>query len=279
MSARLELRAEALACDAALFGLDETELPELAAFDSTADELLALELAAAEVAVFEHGQRAGLTESLPAGLADRILAAASEVVAPAPRALRLVEPAPTPSASEPARRPGRPRGAASVAGWLIAAAAIVVAVAGWSRRPPQPPLTPVTQVETPAQEREKLLGLPGTARTPWQATTDEAARGASGDVVWHAGVQKGVMRIAGLAPNERSRSQYQLWIFDETRDEAQPVDGGVFDVGANGEVLVPIEAKLKVGKAKLFAITVERPGGVVVSKRERIVLTATPPAG
>lgn len=277
MSARLEPRAEALACDAALFGLDEAELHELDAFGSLAGEQLALELAAAEVAAYEHEQRTGLTESLPAGLADRIFAAASVVVAaPPPRAPRLVEPAPRPSVS--GRRRTK-RDAAFVAGWLVAAAAIVLAVVGWNRRPPQPPVTPVAQLETPAQQREKLLGLPGTARTPWRATTDEAARGASGDVVWHAGVQKGVMKIAGLAPNERSRFQYQLWIFDETRDEAQPVDGGVFDVGSTGEVLVPIEAKLAVGKAKLFAITVERPGGVVVSKRERIVLTATPPTG
>lgn len=277
MSARLEPRAEALACDAALFGLDEPERHELDAFGSLADEQLALELAAAEVAVYEHEVRAGRAEPLPADLADRVFAAASDVVAaPSPRAPRLAAPTPRPSVVD---RPRSERDAVFVAGWLLAAAAIVLAIVGWNRRPPPPPVTPVAQLETPAQQREKLLGLPGTARTPWQATTDEAARGASGDVVWHAGVQKGVMRIAGLAPNERIRFQYQLWIFDESRDEAQPVDGGVFDVGSNGEVLVPIEAKLKVGKAKLFAITVERPGGVVVSKRERIVLTATPPSG
>ena len=52
----------------------------------------------------------------------------------------------------------------------------------------------------------------------------------------------------------------------------------MFDVtpNARGEVIIPIEAKLAVAKPKLFAITVEKPGGVVVSKRERIVLTASP---
>lgn len=85
------------------------------------------------------------------------------------------------------------------------------------------------------------------------------------------------MRFEGLAHNDPSQFQYQLWIFDDSRDDAHPVDGGVFDVPSSGEVLVPISAKLKVGKAKLFAVTVERPGGVVVSKRERIVLTASPP--
>jgi hypothetical protein len=42
-------------------------------------------------------------------------------------------------------------------------------------------------------------------------------------------------------------------------------------------VIVKIAPKLLVGEAVLFAVTVEAPGGVVVSKRERIVVTAAPP--
>ena len=84
------------------------------------------------------------------------------------------------------------------------------------------------------------------------------------------------MRFANLAPNDPKLSQYQLWIFDKQRDEKYPVDGGVFDVTATGEVIVAISAKLPVGDAVLFAVTVEAPGGVVVSKRERIVVTAAP---
>ena len=54
------------------------------------------------------------------------------------------------------------------------------------------------------------------------------------------------------------------------------VDGGVFDVTSTGEVIVPITAKLRVDDATLFAVTVEQPGGVVVSKREHIVVAAAP---
>ena len=86
------------------------------------------------------------------------------------------------------------------------------------------------------------------------------------------------MRFRGLAPNDSSESQYQLWIFDPTRAdwEAKPVDGGVFDVPDTGEVVVPIDAKLAVAETALFAITIEVPGGVVVSERECPVLTASP---
>ena len=68
-------------------------------------------------------------------------------------------------------------------------------------------------------------------------------------------------------------SQYQLWIFDARRDERYPVDGGVFDAAADtAEVIVPIDAKIEVGTPVLFAVTVEKPGGVAVSNRKRIVL-------
>jgi anti-sigma-K factor RskA len=83
------------------------------------------------------------------------------------------------------------------------------------------------------------------------------------------------MRFAGLAPNDRAKWQYQLWIFDKARDERYPVDGGVFDIPANGgDVLIPIRARLAVGEAVLFAVTIEKAGGVVVSGRERIAVLA-----
>jgi hypothetical protein len=40
---------------------------------------------------------------------------------------------------------------------------------------------------------------------------------------------------------------------------------------------VPIDPRLPIGKPTLFAITVEKPGGVVVSKRERLPLLAQVP--
>ena len=64
--------------------------------------------------------------------------------------------------------------------------------------------------------------------------------------------------------------------FKDTRIDWQvtPVDGGVFDVDSSGSVTIPIDAKLKVDSPYLFAITVEKPGGVVVSSRERLALVA-----
>lgn len=252
MSTR-DRRIETLASDAVLFGLDARERRELDDLGPDQAMRLELELVAAEVAVAAFMENAVAAEPLPEALAARLREGARGA-APMPRR-RVLN-----------------------AGWILAAAAILVAVAGWTRRVPSPTAPGVSADAHPAaaRERAELLALPGTSTTTWKATADAAGAGASGDIVWHSGVQRGVMRFQGLAPNEPSRSQYQLWIFDAARDEATPVDGGVFDVGSNGELLVPVTAKLRVGSAKLFAITVERPGGVVVSKRERIVLTASP---
>lgn len=131
---------------------------------------------------------------------------------------------------------------------------------------------------SPATARERLVTQAGDVlRVPWKTTEDPLASSVTGDVVWSRAQQEGYMRFRGLPPNDASVSQYQLWIFDATRAEweAKPVDGGVFDVTAGGEVVVPIHAKLEVRDAKLFGVTLEVPGGVVVSKREHLLVVAS----
>ena len=93
-----------------------------------------------------------------------------------------------------------------------------------------------------------------------------------GDVVWSNRRQSGFMRLAGLPANRRSAEQYQLWIVDPSRDE-HPIDGGVFDVPAGvDEIVVPIDAKLPVDAPKVFALTLEQVGGVVVSDGPLLVV-------
>jgi len=165
----------------------------------------------------------------------------------------------------PIRAPGR----AAWAPWLVAAAAVALALISWLRpmsAPAPPPLE---------QQFAALRAAPETVRLEWTALDDPAAQGAAGEVLWNSEQQRGFMRFAGLAPNDPATQQYQLWIFDATRSEARPVDGGVFDIPAGGEVVVPINAKLPVGEAAAFAVTVEPPGGVVVSDRSRLALLAS----
>jgi hypothetical protein len=112
----------------------------------------------------------------------------------------------------------------------------------------------------------------------WTPTEDPYARTASGDVVWSDARQEGYMRFTGLPSNDPTHEQYQLWIFDSAQDQRYPIDGGVFDIPATGgQAIIPINPKLHVVHATLFAITVEKPGGVVVSTRKRLPLLAKTP--
>lgn len=176
-----------------------------------------------------------------------------------------VDPAPAEVAT------GMSRGWMGRLGWYAAAASLVIAVVGWWPReaghvsPAQPSLASVEEA-------------PDAIELEWQPTDDPAADGAGGRLVWSDRRQQGYMSFLGLAPNDPAESQYQLWIFDAERED-YPVDGGVFNIpeDAEGEVIVPIRAKLPVFDPSLFAVTVERPGGVVVSDRSRITVVAEPP--
>ncbi len=138
---------------------------------------------------------------------------------------------------------------------------------------------PVLQTPTPqptdVQKREQLLAsAKDTLKAEVAKADPKSPNEISGDIVWSGSEQKGYIRFRGLPANDSSKSTYQLWIFDEAQDEKYPIDGGVFDVNKDGEVIIPIDAKINVKNPKMFAITKEKPGGVVVSDRTGIVAIA-----
>ncbi|MEM8713433.1 MAG: anti-sigma factor [Planctomycetota bacterium] len=161
---------------------------------------------------------------------------------------------------------------AAFAGWAAAAALLVGLLFSMDR---------VAQLKegavsmAPDEELARLeLVAPDVQTLSWLPLGGASAP--KGSVVWSNERNQGFMRIQGLPVNDPSLKQYQLWIFRGTDPGAEPhpVDGGVFDVASTGEVIIPIDAKIRVGEAGTFAVTVEKPGGVVVSKREQIVLLA-----
>lgn len=217
--------------------------------DLKADEF-ALAAAALELAMVPH------REALPQEIRSRILRTARQSVTGA-----LTENAETAQSGAPSKSNWLP--------WAIAAGALLFAVLSWwpPQRGPRLP-DAATERSQLVRSADDLMDL------TWTATQDPSAESASGDVVWSPSRQAGFMRFQGLEVNDPSQSQYQLWIFDSTRDQRYPVDGGVFDIDHAGQTIVPIRARLPVGDAVMFAVTVEKPGGVVVSSRERIVVIA-----
>lgn len=167
-------------------------------------------------------------------------------------------------------------------GWVAAAAAIAVAFV--IARPIEP--------ATPGSEAELVAWIdqhPEAIRWDWAPGLVEPDEDATGMVTFDPVSQEGYMLIKGLEPNDPRFQQYQLWIWDKDRepdpenptplaDDVHPVDGGIFNVNDEGQAVIPIKAKLVIDQPYLFAVTVERPGGVAKSDKSQVPIIAGPPS-
>ncbi len=262
----------------AVYGLDAEETERLNELDpGTAElEFHSLEMTAAAISMVDFSG----TEPMPAHLFSKIAGEADKYVgdddavvdSPLPHSYRngVVEDS---------------RPIMSWLGWFgwaaAAAACIALAVNIWFTRPQTPveraKTLPVETpfIFTPAEMREKMLNsTPDVIKANLAAGNVKELKEISGDIVWSDEKQAGYMRLRGLPVNDVSKETYQVWLFDKTQDKATPIDGGTFDVTSAGEVVIPINAKLEADDPAMFAITVEKPGGVVVSKREKIAALA-----
>jgi len=219
--------------------------------DADAGEVLAAEL-----------EQQGLD---PDGL-DLAAAATSLVflgpVEPLPAAVRArLEAQARSRVGDPDRR-GRRRLADGL-GWLVAAAAFVLLLVEMPRRPDREPglLAQRRALESAATDLVRAAFAPGG---------DPRFAAVAGDVIWSPAEQRGFLRLRGLPANDPGASQYQLWLVDPERDE-HPVDGGVFDATGD-ETVAAVHATVPVGRPVAFAITLEKPGGVVVSRGPLLVV-------
>ena len=165
-------------------------------------------------------------------------------------------------------------------GWYAAAACLVLAIAGWWPRIAGLTVDAANGISPLQAEadrgREYLLKTGGAHLGQWGWTHESGVEAnVRGDVVWDGERQQGYLTLSGLPANAESGRQYQLWIFDGTRDDRYPVDGGVFDVPAGTEhVTIPIRPALQIMQPVAFAVTLEPKGGVVVSDRQHLMALA-----
>ena len=250
-------RLQQLLADRATEGLDMAEWPELEHLIREQNELGwdDLDLAAAAIDLtFEHAE----PEQPPEAVLAAVRARAREHFS-APRAIR--------DATERREVPlspwmGRLAYAAAV---LIVCSAVVFVIADLERG----------STTDPTRERASLIAeSTDVVRLDFKPLVEQPYGGVAGDVVWSSDRQRGFLRLTGMPVNDPSRTQYQLWIVDPQRDD-EPVDGGVFDIeSASGEIVIPIDAKLRVLEPTAFVITAEKPGGVVVSAGPHLILAA-----
>ncbi|MBS1794293.1 MAG: anti-sigma factor [Acidobacteria bacterium] len=289
MNERKKERIVELLSDQALFGLTDAEFAELAELENEFPEFGddSFELAAASIGMINLDT----SEPLPAHLRERIVADADKYFA----ASKAEAPVETVAAATPETGPEElqktfefepRRSFLSWLGWGVAAAACLVLAVNLyltrglkpdelSKNPTPTPTAAPNKELTPAEQRDRLLAsAKDVVRAAWTGAKPANATQITGEVVWSDTAQQGFLTFRGLAPNDPARETYQLWIVDETRDK-YPVDGGVFDVRSDGEIVVPIDAKLKVAHPKVFALTKEKPGGVVVSAQgDKLVAVA-----
>jgi anti-sigma-K factor RskA len=224
---------------------------------------------------------AGTGQRMPASLRHR-LASQGEALALRQRApvVRLASNQQQDPGNETAVRPfsapvqplPRSWGRAAGLGWALAAtlAAALVIVRNEAPVVFPPDAVPVNAV---AARMSLVNSAPDVVTLPWARPTAAGYEAVTGDVVWSQSRQQGYLRLANMPVNDPARTQYQLWIVDPERD-TRPVDGGVFNVSAGAEVVIPIQAKLQIVAPKAFAITAEQPGGVVVSAGPLLVVAS-----
>lgn len=229
---------------------------------------------------------------MPDGLEERLLASVPAPGVPDQPELRLVNDQTSPLRTS--QQLQSPRGAWFP--WLVAAASVAVTGIVLLRPAPEPTPDEPQVALTALEQRDALIEAHANdedlLRYAWTPTEDPAVVGqVTGELIWDEERDEGYMTIAGLEVNDPSQFQYQLWIFDATRPlgdlpqhgdafggllTQRPIDGGVFDITETGEVVISIDAKLLVKQGVAFAVTVEPPGGVVVSDRSRVPLLAIP---
>lgn len=219
-------------------------------------------------AALEAGFRAE-EEDLPADLHKELEAGMADFVVLEPEGEKIV-------------RPSLWRKLSGDAGtaWLVAAVLALLLVGKFMVDPtPVKPEGSSTAGQTtvapplPAEAMQNLLGRAGDI-VESEFGGLQPYEGMSGKVVWSDELQEGYMSLTNLPANEPTTKQYQLWIVDPDRDE-KPVDGGVFDIPAGERTtIIPIRNPLVVNDPKAFVITLEQPGGVVVSKQEVVVALA-----
>lgn len=276
-----------LLADQAVFGLDKDELMEVERLGKQFPDWendVTLELAAAAIGL----SSLEVKDELPARLRTKIFATAdnyfqtdetpSKVLNYTPRAAQTVNSAGINNVVETKTKISPWQWL----GWAFAAAACVALAMMVLTKPenktPEIAKTPTT-LPTPQpelsleQKREQLLAS-GIDTVKIPLTNPKNEQEIVGDMVWSNAEQKGYAHFTNLPVNDAAQETYQLWIVDETRDAKTPLSGGVFNVSKNGEVIVPVSAQLEVRKPKMIAVTVEKPGGVVVSKQEKVVALA-----
>ena len=158
-----------------------------------------------------------------------------------------------------AARPARKLDVARWSGWLAAAACASLFAASAYRN---------TASNATHAANESRLAHDAAART----FTVDAPGPAAAEVEWNDDAQRGTLRIRNLHASEAA-TEYQVWLAQTSESERLPIPVGRFSVGDGAEeTKVALTAPVVVRAPDRIIVTREARGGVLVSKREHVVL-------
>lgn len=276
-----------LLADEAIFGLSNEELAELAEleknfpeFQTEAAELSnSLDFSAAAIGMVNLNT----SEPLPAHLRTKILADADKFFAAREKTVSQSEPKESREEDLQPTFGFEPKKSIwNWLGWAVAAAACIALVFNiYLTRSnqidiggvkPTPTVTPKKELTVTEQRNEFLASVKDSIKTAWTDFDPKKPKNVKGEVVWSNSAQKGFVTFRGLPVNDKTKETYQIWIFDKT--QKNPVSAGTFDVNEDGEIVVPLDASLKIQEPQMFGVTAEKPGGVVVSDLGKVMAVA-----
>ncbi|MBI3886128.1 MAG: anti-sigma factor [Opitutae bacterium] len=87
--------------------------------------------------------------------------------------------------------------------------------------------------------------------------------------VWDPDLQSGLLTVDKL-PALADNQDYQLWVVDPAYQN--PVNGGVFKVGADGHTALVFKTDQPIGKIAAFAVSLEKKGGVPKAEGPLVLL-------
>ncbi|BET69656.1 hypothetical protein ASA1KI_45740 [Opitutales bacterium ASA1] len=90
--------------------------------------------------------------------------------------------------------------------------------------------------------------------------------------VWNDERQEGLLAVENL-PALAPDQDYQLWVIDPKYPI--PVDGGVFNTTSEGSVRFTFQPGLPVEQANVFAVSLERKGGVPKAEGPMVLISAS----
>ena len=205
----------------------------------------------------------------PEGLREKVLGSASEKAVEKPRDLK----------PSPARRP-------VFLPWATAAVFAILATAGWMKfysksakvSETERKLVEVSEsIEKLQLEKKDLASVVEAYKS--SSTLDQLKIAALeseldesyfGVAVWDADRERGILRVARIPKLDGNEKDYQLWVVDPQYET--PVDGGVFQVDAEGRATISFAPGRKITKATAFAVSLEKKGGVPVAEGPMVLV-------